>query len=229
MAWFKLSEVSDVKSLEELMLEARGSSKKRNFPQSFELVLVLDPRKVKKSEVNINEIVELPHRPNRPSSICVIASGALAVKAKKLDDVDRVIEPEELDSLATNKREARKVSRAYDIFVAEAALMPRIGRALGQFLGPKGKMPRPVPPSVDLKGVVERLKTSIRVRSRGQLAIACKIGEEMMSDTELAENAKAVIEALEKSVPGGRKSIKEIVVKLSMGRPVRMRLEAIAA
>ena len=221
-------EVPDVKNLEELMLRARSSSKKRNFLQSFELVLVLDPRKVKKSEINVNEIVELPHRPNKPSSICVIASGALAVSAKKLD-VDRVIEPEELDSLATNKREARKVCRTYDVFVAEAALMPKIGRALGPFLGPKGKMPRPVAPSVDLKGLVERLKSSIRVRSRGQLAIACKIGEETMSDGQLAENIKAVIEALEKNIPGGKKSIKEIVVKLSMGKPVRAKLEAVAA
>jgi len=221
-----LSEVSKVESLKDLISRARSSSKRRNFLQSFELYIILDDRRVKKSDININELVELPVRPNKPSRVAVIASGALALAAKKAG-ADRVIEPEELDSLATNKREARKVARGYDIFIAEAPLMPKIGKALGQFLGPRGKMPRPVPPTANIAPMIERLRSTIRIRSRGQLAIACKVGDEDMSDEDIEKNIRAVIDAMEKKIPGGRKAIKEVVVKLSMGKPVRAPLEEV--
>lgn len=221
-----MSEVSEVKSLKDLISKVKSSSKKRNFLQSVELYIILDPRRVKKSDININELVELPAKPNKPSKIAVIASGALALAAKKAG-ADRVIEPEELDSLATNKREARKVARGYDIFVAEAPLMPKIGKALGQFLGPRGKMPRPVPPTANIAPLIEKLRSTIRIRSRGQLAIACRVGDEDMSEEEIEKNVRAVVDAIEKKIPGGKKSIKEIVLKLSMGKPVKASLEEV--
>ncbi len=221
-----MSEALTVTTLRDLIREAKRISKRRNFTQSVEIYLVLDSKRVKKEEININEVIELPAKLNKPSKVCVIASGALALNAKKAG-ADRVIEPDELDSLVTNRREARKIAREYDMFIAEAPLMPRIGRALGQFLGPRGKMPRPVPPSSDITAIIQRLKNSIRVRSRGQLAVSCRIGDEKMKEEDLEKNAKAVIEALERKIPNGRKGIKEIVVKLSMGRPARAKLEEV--
>ncbi len=221
-----MSEALTVTTLRDLIREAKRISKRRNFTQSVEIYLVLDSKRVKKEEININEVIELPAKLNKPSKVCVIASGALALNAKKAG-ADRVIEPDELDSLVTNRREARKIARGYDMFIAEAPLMPRIGRALGQFLGPRGKMPRPVPPSSDITAIIQKLKNSIRVRSRGQLAVSCRIGDEKMKEEDLEKNAKAVIEALERKIPNGRKGIKEIVVKLSMGKPVRAKLEEV--
>lgn len=217
----------EVKSLRDLISRAKSSSKRRNFIQSVELYMILDDKKTKGSDININELIELPAKPTRPLKVAVIASGALALAAKKAG-ADRVIESEELDRLATNKREARKIAKEYDVFIAEAPLMPKVGKALGQFLGPRGKMPRPVPPTADIAPMLERLRNSTRIRSRGQLAIACRVGSENMKDEDIEKNIRAVIDAIEKKIPGGKKAIKEIIVKLSMGKPIRARVEELA-
>ena len=68
----------------------------------------------------------------------------MAVISKKV--VDTVISPEQIDELSENKREARKLAGKFDFFVAETGLMANIGKSLGVVLGPRGKMPRPIPP-----------------------------------------------------------------------------------
>ncbi|HET6799677.1 MAG TPA: hypothetical protein VFH25_03870 [Nitrososphaeraceae archaeon] len=93
--------------LRDLIKLARDGATKRNFNQSVELTLVLKEIDVKKG-FNLNEVVNLPNKPARKASICVIASGDMGTRARRTE-IDRVIEPEELDRLGTNKREARKV------------------------------------------------------------------------------------------------------------------------
>ena len=128
--------------LGELVKSAREGATKRNFDQSVELTLVLKDIDVKRG-FTINEVIELPNKLSKPPTICVVGSGDLGTRAKRAG-IDKVIEPDELDRLGTNKREARKIVRAHDFFLADTSLMPNIGRSLGQFLGPKGKMPTPL-------------------------------------------------------------------------------------
>ena len=80
----------------------------------------------------------LPHRPTKMATICMVASGEMGVRANKVG-IDRVIGPDQLDRLGTNRREARKIARSYDFFLSDTALMSTVGRSLGQFLGPKGR------------------------------------------------------------------------------------------
>ena len=68
----------------------------------------------------------------------MFASGDNALRAKNAG-ADRVIEGAELDTLASEKRSAKKLAREYQFFLADTALMPKIGRILGSFLGPEGK------------------------------------------------------------------------------------------
>ena len=49
--------------------------------------------------------------------------------------VETVMEPDSLDRLGSNKRDARKIVRAHDFFLADASLMSSVGRSLGPFLG----------------------------------------------------------------------------------------------
>src|ERR671930_1698767 len=90
----------------ELVKRARESSAKRNFTQAAELTIVLKDIDVKKG-FNLNEVVALPHKSSKEPSICVIASGDMGTKARKAN-IERVMEPQELDRLGTNRREARK-------------------------------------------------------------------------------------------------------------------------
>ncbi len=99
--------------------------------------------------------------------------------------------------------------------------MPVVGKTLGQLLGPRGKMPTPVPFNAPIESFLERFRSSIRVRAKNALSIACKIGDESMEDADLASNVNAVISAIEKKLPNGDKNIKKIMVKTTMGKLIK--------
>ena len=203
-----------------LVKKARESSTKRKFTQSAELTLVLKDIDVKKG-FNLNEVVALPHKPSKEPTICVIATGDMGSKVRKAG-VDRVMEPQELDRLGTNKREARKIVRSYDFFLSDTAQMATVGRSLGQFLGPKGKMPTPLPYGAPVEAIANRFRSSVRVKAKSQLNLSAKIGDEKMDDSQLAENANAVISAVEKKLPQGDKNIKNAMVKFTMGKNAKL-------
>ena len=99
--------------------------------------------------------------------------------------------------------------------------MASIGKSLGVVLGPRGKMPTPVPFNAPIDAFLARFRTSIKVRTRASLSISCKIGDETMEDADLAVNAYTVLSAIEKKLPNGEKNIKKVMIKTTMGKPVK--------
>ena len=205
--------------LRELIKQARDGLDKRRFTQSAELTLILKDIDVKRG-FSLNEVVSLPHKLTDGSAICLIGSGDLAVRARKVG-IPTVLEPQELDRLGTNKREARKLVRKHDFFLSDTSLMPSVGRSIGQFLGPKGKMPTPLPYGAPLESIVNRFQTSIRLRVKNQLSVSARVGDENMDDSLLANNSVAVVSALEKKLPQGEKNIHGAVFKFTMSRPAK--------
>ncbi|MEM4200203.1 MAG: 50S ribosomal protein L1 [Nitrososphaerales archaeon] len=213
----------NAESVKQLVQEARRKAAKRNFNQAFELILTfkdLNP----KQPININEIVFLPHPFEKKPKICVIASGDFALRARN-SGADLVIEGDELDRLANQKREIRKLASNYDFFLAEASLMPKVGKILGQYFGPRGKMPTPIAPNAPLEQILERYRSAVRVRSRNQLAAACKVGDEKMADERIIDNALAVADAVVKKLPLGLKNIGGVLVKLTMSPPAAFKVK----
>lgn len=208
-------------NLTELVGKTRSSSAKKKFSQSVELFVTLKDIDAKKVDLNINEVVFLPNPLPKVARVAVFAGGDLALKAERAK-ADKVIGSDELDKIAANKRQARKLARDYDFFLAETSLMAKIGKSLGQILGPRGKMPSPLPPNAPVDALIARYRTAVRVRGRQQLAFATKIGEESMPDTKIAENGLAVVGALEKKLPRGQGNMKSVLVKLSMSEPAKM-------
>jgi large subunit ribosomal protein L1 len=200
----------------QMITEAKKGTKQRKFKQAVELIMVFKDIDVKKGFA-INETVQLPKKMNQPASVCVIASGDLGLKAKTAN-ADKVIDGAQLTQAGTNKRESRKLINGYDFFLADTQLMANVGKTLGQFMGPRGKMPTPVPFNAPIDSILERFRSSIRVRLRNSLSLACKIGDEAMSDEDLLANANAVISTIEKKLPSGDKNIKKIMIKTTMGK-----------
>jgi large subunit ribosomal protein L1 len=130
--------------------------------------------------------------------------------------------------LASEKRSAKKLAREYQFFLSDTSLMPKIGRVLGPFLGPKGRMPTPVPPNAPLESMLSRYKTAVRVKSRGSLSVAGKVGDESLDDSKVADNALAIITQVERKLPNGEKNIQSLTFKKSMGKPVKSKVEALA-
>jgi len=206
--------------LVEVIKQAKESDKTRKFQQSIELILVFKDIDVKKGFA-INETIQLPKKMSKSASVCIIAAGDLGIQAKNAK-ADRVMNEAELIQLGKNKRESRKVINKYDFFLADTKLMPTVGKVLGQLLGPRGKMPTPIPFNAPVEALLERFRTSVNVKVRGSLSLSCKIGEESMEDADLAANANTVAAAIEKKLPNGDKNIRKIMIKTSMGKAIRL-------
>jgi large subunit ribosomal protein L1 len=204
--------------LVEMIKEAKTGSKQRKFKQSVEMIIVFKDIDVKKGFA-LNEVVQLP-KTSSPATVCIMATGDMGQKAKQAK-ADAVVGTEELDKFAANKRASRKFINKYDFFLADTQIMPIVGKVLGQLLGPRGKMPTPVPFNASIESFLQRFRSSIKVRSRATLSMSCKIGDESMDDADLAINAHAVLSAVEKKLPSGEKNLKRVIVKTTMGKPVK--------
>ena len=202
----------------EMIQEAKEAAKKRGFVQSIEMITVFKDIDVKKG-FQLNEVVQLPQTSSE-AAVCVLAGGDMGAKAKEAK-ASAVVDVDELGKLAGDKRAARKFINKYDFFLADTKVMPTVGKSLGQLLGPRGKMPTPVPFNAPIEAFLQRFKKSIRVRVRGSLSVSCKIGNEAMDDAGLAANAMTVLAAIEKKLPNGDRNIRDVMVKATMGGVVR--------
>ncbi len=209
--------------LVDMIKEAKTGEKKRKFKQSLEVIMVFKDIDVKKG-FSLNETIQLP-KTKSPASVCVMASGDMGLKAKNAK-ADKVMDNDELNRLAANKRESRKLINSFDFFLADTKLMPVVGKVLGQILGPRGKMPTPVPFNAPIDSFLDRFRSSVRVKVKNSLATSCKIGDETMEDNDLALNAHAVISAVEKKLPNGDKNVKKILVKTTMGKTIKQPMAA---
>lgn len=212
----------DKKSLLEAVKQAKEQSGKKKFNQTIELILNIKEIDMKAPEGKISQVVELPHAPAKLNKVCVVAQGELALKAKRAE-ADNVIEKADLEGLAGKKKELRKLASEYDVFISEAPLMPLVGRVLGPVLGPRGKMPIPVPPTVDITAAILRNRKTIMVRMRNQPIIQCTVGTENQSEDELADNILAVLRVLEGKLKRGLKNIDMVFIKTSMGSPIKIK------
>jgi len=201
--------------------EALKKSKKRNFVQSIDLAINLKDVDMRNPANRIDMIIELPHsRGSKPAKVALIAGGELATRAKGVADL--IIDPADLQKLAENKREAKKIARRHHFFVADATLMPTIGRLLGPILGPRGKMPRPLPPTADPVPIINSLKKSTRLRSKDRPTMHCMVGTEDMSPEQIAENIEAVLTALVNRLERGKNNIASVYIKTTMGPAVKL-------
>ncbi len=213
--------ITDAQLLE-LVKKAREVTKERKFKQSIELIITFKDIDVKKGFA-INEIVQLP-KTSSPATVCIIATGDMNQKAKEAK-ADTVIGTEELAKYGANKRESRKFINKHDFFLADTKVMPVVGKTLGQLLGPRGKMPTPVPFDASIEAFIQRFRSCIKVRSRASLSISSKIGDVSMEDPDLVINALTVLHAIEKHLPNGEKNMKKILIKTTMGKPVKQAQE----
>jgi len=200
--------------------EARGKSPKRNFEQTFEMAINLRELDMKRPENRVNLRVQLPNGIGG-QKVLVFASGDLALRARR-SGADDVIEPAELGELAKDKKAAKKRLKDYDIFISEAPLMPTVGRVAGPILGPRGKMPTPVPPQAPVDNVIERERRAIVLRSRDKPFVHCKVGKEEMTDEQVAQNIEAIMTNLTGSTKRGLGNIRSVYLKMSMGESVKL-------
>lgn len=202
--------------------EAKGNSKERKFKESMEISINMKEVDLSDPKNRINEEVYLPKGRGRELKVALIGTEEMQSKAREI--VDFVYGPEDLSKFADDKKSFKVIAEQVDFFVAESTLMATIGRTLGQVLGPRGKMPKPIPPGQDPSPIIMSLKKTVRARSRDKRTFHVPVGTKDMSNEDLAENISAVVKKVVGKFEKGFNNIESVFVKSTMGKAVKIDL-----
>ena len=200
--------------------KALESAKKRKFRETVDLAINLKDVDLSIPKNRIQDDIVLPHGRGKALKVCVIGGGEMALKAKGAADL--IITPDELGKIADDKKQAKAVARQMDYFIAEAPLMPMIGKRLGIVLAPRGKMPKPIPPGADPKPMIENLRKTVSVRSKDRRTFQVPVGTADMTSEEIAENIDAIMKRILTKLEKGKMNIDTAFVKTTMGPAERL-------
>ncbi|HEA46746.1 MAG TPA: hypothetical protein ENH99_03105 [Candidatus Pacearchaeota archaeon] len=202
-----------VKALAELR-----KSKERKFDQTVDLIINLQKFDMRKNQINL--FVSLPFK-IKDKKIC-------AFLESKNSGVD-TITPDEFKKYS-EKKELKKIVKKYDFFIAQASVMPKVATTFGRVLGPAGKMPSPqlgILMDVSEKGInelKEKINNSAKIKVK-ESSVKMAIGKQSMKDEEIAENVISIYGAILKDLSKGLDNIKNVELKLTMTKPIKIKLK----
>jgi large subunit ribosomal protein L1 len=214
----------DINKLTEAVAECKKASKKRKFTESIDLAVNFKDLDLKIPSNRFNFQTTLPHPIRKKVTAAIFAGGELAVKAKNAG-VKTVLNRTELEALGKSPKEIRKLAKEHDFFLAEPPLMPLIARFLGKYLAPRGKMPQPITPNVDIEVMLERFSRTAKLRIKENPVVLAKVGTIKMNNKNVAENIEAVIHALEGKLEDGIMNIRSAMIKTTMGKSVKLEVK----
>lgn len=190
---------------------------KAKFDETIEIAVRLgvDP---KHADQMVRGAVPLPHGTGRAVRVLVFAKGDKAKEAEEAgaefvgaEDLMAKIQEGWLD---------------FDVAVATPDTMGMVGR-LGKVLGPRGLMPNPKSGTVtfEVKEAVQEIKAGkIEYRVDKAGIVHAPVGKASFSEAALAENVRALVDALLKAKPPTAKGtyLKGISLTSTMGPGLRV-------
>ena len=204
--------------------DALENSPERKFVESVDISFTIKDVDLKNPNNRIKEEVRLPSGRGKELKIAMFAAGEAATKAKAAG-ID-VITPQEIEELGGKKGKAKKVANSYDFFLSEVPHMGLIGRYLGVVLGPRGKMPRPVPPTLDPSIIAAGLKSTVIVKSGDKMTLHATFGTANQSLDDLTANAMEVYKRVLTRLERGPNNIRSLYIKTTMGPSVKVEVAA---
>tara|TARA_B110000263_G_scaffold235273_1_gene233604 strand:+ start:328 stop:972 length:645 start_codon:yes stop_codon:yes gene_type:complete len=208
------------KQITEAVKKALGEAPERKFVESIEMAFTIRDVDLKNPSNRIEENVRLPHGRGKEISIAIFAEAEMATKAKAAGIV--VIDPNKIEDLGGDRQKARKLAGRHDFFLAEVPHMATIGRFLGIVLGPRGKMPRPVPPNVDPGMIADGLRSTAIIRSRDKITFHTIVGARSQTEGEISENAFEMWKRVTSKLERGADNIRSLYIKTSMGPSIKV-------
>ncbi len=207
-------------NIQSAIQQAIDGAPERGFVESVEMAFTIRDVDLKVPTNRIQEEIRLPSGRGKPIRIAMFAGGEMATKARAAG-ID-VIDPSTIEDLGDNRQKARKTAKQYDFFLSEIPHMGTVGRYLGAVLGPRGKMPRPVPPALEPGNIATGLKDTAIVRSRDRVTFHTAVGSREQGIDDLTSNAVAVWERVTGKLERGAGNIRSCYVKTSMGPSVKV-------
>ncbi|MDP3532453.1 MAG: 50S ribosomal protein L1 [Alphaproteobacteria bacterium] len=202
------------------IIKGRISAK---FDETIEVAVALnvDPRK---ADQTVRGMVNLPNGTGKTLKVAVFARDAKAEEAKAAG-ADYVGEDELIDMISRG-------DIPFDRCIATPDMMIVVAK-VGKILGPRGLMPNPKLGTVtmNVKEAVEAAKGGqIEFRAEKAGIVHAGVGKASFSEDKLAENIKALMEALKKAKPETVKGtyINRVSLSSTMGPGVRVDLISLA-
>ena len=216
-------EAKEVYAFGDGIKKAREFAKKRKFIQTWDLAISMKGLNLKKPENRFSAEFVLPNGLGKPVKVGVIAD-TLAASAEKAG-ADLVVRKGELDALVKDKKKVKKIANEIDWFFGEISLMAQVGKTLGTVLGPRGKIPKPLPPNADVTAAIKRARSMVRVSLKENPVVHITVGSEDMDDKAVLKNLEEVYEFVKGKLAKGMNSIRSAHLKLTMGKPVRLQVK----
>jgi len=206
--------------ISEAIKNAIEGAQERKFVESLDIAFTIRDVDLKNPNNRIQEEIRLPNGRGKDIKIAMFAASDAAQKAKAAGI--HVIDPSEIEELGKNKGTAKKLANSYDFFLSEVPHMGLIGRYLGVVLGPRGKMPRPVPPTLDPGMLANGLRSTVVIKSGDKMTFHTSFGTVEQSHEELMANAMEVFTRVTNKLERGVGNIRSLFIKTSMGPAQRI-------
>ena len=201
--------------ISEAIKNAVEGAPERKFVESLDIAFTIKDIDLKNPNNRIQEEIRLPAGRGKEIKVAMFAASDAAQKARAAGI--HVIDPSEIEELGKNKGNAKKLANSYDFFLSEVPHMGLIGRYLGVVLGPRGKMPRPVPPVVDPSVIANGLQSTTVIKSRDKITFQASFGTCSQSHEELVKNAMEVYNRVISKLERGIGNIRSLYIKTTMG------------
>ncbi len=207
---------------EAITLVKQGAKAKFDETVEMSVGLGVDPRH---ADQMVRGVVALPHGTGKSVRVAVFAKGDKAEAAREAG-ADIVGDEDLAAQVQGGKIE-------FDRCIATPDMMPIVGK-LGRILGPRGLMPNPKLGTVtpDVTEAVQAAKggqVEFRVEKAG--IVHAGIGKASFAEQALAENARALVDALNRAKPSGAKGtyMKRAALSSSQGPGVKLDVAALQA
>jgi len=203
-------------SIDEAVAHVKTNAKAK-FDETIELAINLgvDPRH---ADQMVRGVCNLPNGTGRSVRVAVFAKGPKAEEATKAG-ADVVGAEDLMEQILGGNINFDKV-------IATPDMMPLVGR-LGKVLGPRGMMPNPKVGTVTMdvtKAVNDSKGGAVEFRVEKAGIIHAGVGKASFTEAALAENVRALVDAIAKAKPSGAKGtyVKRIALSSTMGPGVKI-------
>ncbi|NCN86417.1 hypothetical protein GW932_01155 [archaeon] len=196
-------------------LETLREGKERKFDQTVDLIINLQKYSVKKNPINL--FVNVPHKAKDKKVAAFLEADSELIDTITLNEFNKY----------NDKKALKKLVDKYDFFIAQGKIMPKVATVFGRVLGPAGKMPSPqlgIILNADEKTISElkdKINTSVKIRVK-ESSVKVPVGKQSMKDEDIMENINAIYIELLKNLPRDKENIKNIEVKFTMTKPIKI-------
>lgn len=203
-----------IKAIETLKAD---TTKKVNFDQTVDLIINLKEFDVRRQAFSL--FIQVPNKIKDKK-----IAGFFEKESKIITTIKKETFPKYKD-----KKEIKKLIKNYDYFIANAKLMPAVATSFGRILGPAGKMPNPQlgillnEEEKTIKDIIEKINSTVKIKIK-EPSIKVSIGKQSMENEKIMQNALFVYKKILETLPRKIDNIKNIKIKLTMSKPVKVEL-----